>query len=291
MKKYLLTITLILSAILSTGCFDKKNMEKISINTTVYPITFIANTLYNQNATIKSVYPNGVSLKKFNLTEKQTKEYAKADIFIYNGLTNEKDIAKNFINENKKISIIDISYGLKYDYGVEELWLSPNNFLMISKNVRDSLKNIVDSKYTKKSIDENYKKLEETISVMDAELRNIAQNAINNDKNTIITSNNTLKFLTHYGFNVISLKEEEESKNNNINTIKSNFKNGKYSTIFMLTGDKETELITNLKDNYNAKIVVIDSMITLSKENLDAGNDYIMILNQFLDSLRTATTN
>ena len=291
MKKYLFTIILIITAFISTGCFDKKNMEKISINTTVYPITFIANTLYNENATIKSVYPNGVSLKKFNLTEKQTKEYAKADIFIYNGLTNEKDIAKDFINENKKISIIDISYGLKYDYGVEELWLSPNNFLMISKNVRDSLKNIVDSKYTKKSIDENYKKLEETISRMDAELRNIANNAISNDKNTIITSNNTLKFLTHYGFNVISLEEEEQSKNNNINSIKSNFKSNKYTTIFMLTGDKETELIKNLKDNYHAKIVTIDSMITLSKENLDAGNDYIMIINQFLDSLRTTTTN
>ncbi len=291
MKKLLLSIVLVGVLFTTTGCFDKKNMEKISINTTVYPITFIAKTLYNENATIKSVYPNGVNLKKFNLTKKQTTEYAKADIFIYNGLTNEKAIAKDFINENKKISIIDISYGLKYDYGIEELWLSPNNFLMISKNVRDSLKNYVDSKYTKKSIDENYKKLEETVSIMDAELRNIASNAIANGKDTIVTSNDTLKFLTHYGFNVISLNDEAEGKNNNINTLKSNFKSNKYTTIFMLTGDEETDLIKNLKDNYHAKIVVVDSMITLSKENLDAGNDYIMIMNQFLDNLRTVTTN
>ena len=291
MKKILLSLILIGTSFLTTGCFDKKNMEEISINTTVYPITFIANTLYNENATITSVYPNGVNLKKFNLTKKQTNEYAKADIFIYNGLTNEKDIAKDFINENKNISIIDISYGLKYKYGVEELWLSPNNFLMITKNVRDSLKNYVDSKYTKKSIDENYEKLEETISIMDAELRTIASNAAANDKNTIVTSNDTLKFLTNYGFNVISLNDEEQNKNNNLNTLKSNFKNGKYTTIFMLSNDEETELIKNLKDNYSAKTITVDSMITLSQENLDAGNDYIMIMNQFLDNLRTVTSN
>lgn len=291
MKKLLSSILLTGLILVSTGCFSKKNMEEISINTTVYPITFIANSLYNQNATIKSVYPNGVNLKKFNLTKKQTKEYAKADIFIYNGLTSEKDIAKNFINENKRISIIDISYGLKYKYGVEELWLSPNNFLMITKNVRDSLKNYVDSKYTKKSIDDNYKKLEETVSRMDAELRNIATSASANDKNTIVTSNDTLKFLTNYGFNVISLNDEEANKNNNLNTLKSNFKNQKYTTIFMLTGDEETELIKNLKENYKAKVITVDSMITLSEDNLNAGNDYIMIMNQFLDNLRTVTSN
>ena len=59
----------------------------------------------------------------------------------------------------------------------------------------------------------------------------------------------------------------------------------------MLSTDEETELIKNLKDNYNAKIITVDSMITLSKENLDAGNDYIMIMNQFLDNLKTVTSN
>lgn len=291
MRKTLLSILLIGCLTLTTGCFGKKNMEEISINTTVYPITFIANTLYNQNATINSIYPNGVNINKFKLTEKQTENYADADIFIYNGLTKEKEYAKDFINKNKKISIIDISYGLKYKYGVEELWLAPNNFLMITKNIRDSLKNYASNKYTIKQIDENYNKLAETISIMDAELRNIATNAAANDKNTIVTSNNTLKFLTGYGFNVVSLIDEENGKNNNLNTLKGNFKNGKYTTIFMLSDDEETELIKNLKSNYKAKVIVVDSMISLSKENIDADNDYIMIMNNFLDNLRTVTTN
>ncbi|MBO4601240.1 MAG: zinc ABC transporter substrate-binding protein [Bacilli bacterium] len=291
MKKIIYSVILSLAIFLSTGCFGEKNMEEITINTTVYPITFIANTLYTENAAITSVYPNGVDLNKFKLTPKQEKEYAKADIFIYNGLTQEKDIAKNFINRNKRISIIDISYGLKYTYGVEELWLAPNNFLMISKNVKESLKNYVSNKYTKQMIDKNYKKLEETVSLMDAELRNIANNAKQNNKNVIVTSNDTLKYLTSYGFNVISLKDEENNKNNSLNILKSNFKNGKYSTIFMLSTDEETDLIKQLKSDYNAKVVIVDSMISLSQDNINAGNDYIMIMNEYLDSIRTATSN
>ena len=225
------------------------------------------------------------------LTPKQEKEFAKSDIFIYNGLTNEKDIAKSFIERNKDISIIDISYGLKYTYGVEELWLAPNNFLMISKNVRDNLKNYVSSKYTKQIIDKNYKELEETISIMDAELRNIANNAKENGKNNIVTSNDVLKFLNSYGYNVISLKDEESNKNNSLNTLKSNFKNGKFTTIFMISGDEETDLIRQLKADYNAKVIVVDSMVSLSKENLSANNDYIMIMNEFIDNIRNTTAN
>ena len=291
MKKVFLSIILIVSVFLTSGCFKNKNMEEISINTTVYPITFIANTLYNQNATITSVYPNGVNLSKFMLTPKHEKEFAKSDIFIYNGLTNEKDIAKSFIERNKDISIIDISYGLKYTYGVEELWLAPNNFLMISKNVRDNLKNYVSSKYTKQIIDKNYKELEETISIMDAELRNIANIAKENGKNNIVTSNDVLKFLNSYGYNVISLKDEESNKNNSLNTLKSNFKNGKFTTIFMISGDEETDLIRQLKADYNAKVIVVDSMVSLSKENLSANNDYIMIMNEFIDNIRNTTAN
>ena len=59
----------------------------------------------------------------------------------------------------------------------------------------------------------------------------------------------------------------------------------------MLSDDEETDLIKNLKENYKAKVIVVDSMISLSKENVEAGNDYIMIMNNFLENLRTVTAN
>ena len=45
-----------------------------------------------------------------NITDKQIKEYSKeTTLFVYNGLSNEKEIAKTFINKNKNMHIIDVS--------------------------------------------------------------------------------------------------------------------------------------------------------------------------------------
>ena len=48
-----------------------------------------------------------------------------------------KTIAKNLINKNKNLLIIDVSNGLSYKNGVKELWMSPNNYLMLAKNIKD----------------------------------------------------------------------------------------------------------------------------------------------------------
>ena len=59
----------------------------------------------------------------------------------------------------------------------------------------------------------------------------------------------------------------------------------------MISGDEETDLIRQLKADYNAKVIVVDSMVSLSKENLSANNDYIMIMNEFIDNIRNTTAN
>ena len=174
MKRIIKLVTLSLVTLLLGGCFEKNNLEDAQINTTVYPIEFLTKYLYEDNAEVNSIYPAGVDIKSYKLNKKQIKEYSKADLFIYNGLTTEKEIAKDLINKNKNMLIIDVSYGLNYDYGIEELWLSPNNFLMLGKNIKEYLSEYVDNKYLIEEIDKNYLVLEETMSQMDAELRNIA---------------------------------------------------------------------------------------------------------------------
>ena len=42
---------------------------------------------------------------------------------------------------------IDVSYGLNYTHGMEELWMSPNNYLMLAKNIKDNLIEYLKSKY------------------------------------------------------------------------------------------------------------------------------------------------
>ena len=129
MKKYFKLILLLLITVgLTTGCFKRDSLEGVKIYTTVYPVEYLTETLYGNNSTVLSIYPDGVNIKEYELSKKQINNYSKAGIFIYNGLSEEKNIAKKFINANHKIKIIDVSYGLTYENGVEELWMSPNNY-------------------------------------------------------------------------------------------------------------------------------------------------------------------
>ena len=195
---------------LSTGCIKRDDMENITIYTTVYPITYIINCLYGNYSTISSIYPNDVDVKNYEFTDKQLNDFAGSDLFIYNGLSNEKEIARKLINKNRSLKIIDVSYGLNIEFSEEnpaELWLSPNNYLMLATTVKDNLSDFITSTYIKEEIDKNYKKIQEEISLIDAEIRSIASSSKTKNKNTIVVSSNVFRFLENYGFNVISLED------------------------------------------------------------------------------------
>lgn len=286
MKK-LKTILLLLILLATTAC-DTKNRDGLQVLTTVYPIQFIVEEIYSQG-TITSIYPNGADIKNYNLTDKQIKEHSKNDVFIYNGLSNELTTAKNLINKNSNLKIIDVAYGLKFNNGAEELWLSPNYYLMLATTIKNNLQEFTNSKYANEEIEKKYKKLEETLSVMDAELRNVAKSAHDINRGTIVASSNVFKYLNNYGFNVISLEDEENLTTINLNNIKSNFKNGTYTTIFIKDTEEKTELINSLEKNYNAKVVIVNTMTTLTTEAINNNENYLSIMGYYMEDIKNAT--
>lgn len=271
--KYLI-VSLLFIGILSGCSFKNNTLENAKIYTTIYPVEYIIDYLYGENSTIESIYPDGVNLDKYSLTDKQIDNYAKGDLFVYIGLGNEKEIAKKFLNKNDKLLIIDATYGLNYNEDIKELWLAPNNFLMLAKNIKNSLNEYLDNSFKSEDVNKLYDELYENVSWVDAELRNVARNAKENENNTLIVTSNMFKYLESYGFNIISLEDIEESGSENaINDIKSKFKNSKYTKILKLTDEKESDLIKDLRNKYNAKVVELNNIIT----NSDTASDYVSI--------------
>ncbi len=285
--KYLKKIFLLLILLSFTTACDNKTPEGLQILTTIYPITFITNEIYDQGK-VTSIYPEGADVDNYNLTDKQINEYSKNNIFIYNGLSNELQTAKNLINKNKKLKIIDVAYGLKYHNGIEELWLSPNYYLMLATTIKSNLQDFTNSNYVNDDIETKYKTLAETLSIMDADLRNIASNAKAINKDTIIASSNMFKYLNNYGFNVISLEDETLTKSD-LNEIKNKFKDGTYTTIFMKDTEGKNDLISTLEKDYNANVVTVNTMTSLSTENKDTTENYITIMNNYMEELKNAT--
>ena len=284
-KKNLLKIFCLLLGLFSlTGCFKRDDMEDISIVVSTYPIEYIVKSLYGAYSNIDSIYPSGVDVNNYELTDKQINDYSKNTLFVYNGLSDEKNIARSFLNQNRNMKIIDVSYGLNIEYGKtsEELWLSPNNYLMLATTTKNNLSDFINSKYLIQMIDTNYKKLQEDLSLMDANLRSIGAAS----KKPVITTTNSLKYLENYDFTVISL---EDSKNVTTD-LKNNFKNGTYTTLFIKKGET-SDTITDLTKNYKAKTVEVNMMNTLDSNERNNSDDYLSIMNEYLRNLREATTN
>lgn len=278
-KILLLSFTLV---ILSACSLKKDNLEDSTIYTTVHPISYLTSYMFKDYGSIKSIYPAGAEIKDYKLTNKQIKKYAKGDLFIYNGLSEEKTIAKNLINENQNILLINFSSGVSYQYDERELWLSPNNYLMLAKNIRYYLKEYLESQIISDYVEEKYQELSEIISIKDAELRRIGKEAKNNGSNTLIVSDNALKFLEGYGFNVISLDEDALSEGT-LNSIKNNFNKEVYTTIFVLD-DNYNDNINSLVNDYKAKTIDVSSMTNVKENNTD---DYLSVMQEFIDNIDT----
>ncbi len=284
MKKIAKLIILSVVLLIMCGCDSEINNTNTKVYTTIYPIEYLTNYLYGTNSTVSSIYPKGSNVNKYELTTKQKDNYSKGNLFVYNGLTEEKELAREFLNKNPDLLLIDVSYGLNYEYAIEELWLSPNNFLMLAKNIRNNLIDYTSSTVIAETIEEKYREIEESLSFMDAELRNIATEAKKDNSTTLIVSSNKLSFLSNYGYDVIVLDDTI-----NENNIEKYFDDGVYKDIYLCNNDEKTEFINKLVSKYEANIISVNTMFTITDEEVNNNDTYLTIMRKFIDNIRNTT--
>ena len=264
-----------------SGC-GEYSLSNNKVYTTIYPITYLTDYLYGESREVNSIYPNGADVATYELTDMQKENYSSGGLFVYNGLTEEKELAREFLSENRDILLIDVAYGLNYEYAIEELWMSPNNFLMLAKNIKNNLVDYTNSTVLIESIEERYGEIEEALSFMDAELRSVATEASRDGNSTLIVSSNKLLFLENYGFNVIVVNEES------IDTVTSIVSNGTVTDIYLCDTDS-SDLITSLVDEYEANVISVDTMYTLTDAEASNNETYLTIMRDFIDNIRNTT--
>ena len=280
MKKYLIVLLLILGL---TGCFKRDDLENVTIYTTNYPIEYITERLYGENSDILSIYPNNIIIKDYKLTDKQLSDYSKGKIFIYNGLSKEKDYAIDMLNKNRNLLIVDGSMNMEYTHEQEELWLDPSNFLMMAQNIRSAFNEFINNAYLKKEINDNYEQLKIDISQIDAEFNLIAENSI--DKN-IVVDNDLLLFLQKYQLNVYSLEENENLTSKTISDVEKLITSGKIKYIFVVDESDLNDTVKSLINKYDISVLVFGSGSNLSDDERNEHIDYIKIMNDNIEVLK-----
>lgn len=280
MKKILFLILMSLSL---TGCFENSNFSDDITYVTIYPIEYISNYLYSDYSEINSIYPNEINIEEYSLTDKQKNNYSSANTFVYNGISNEVDLAVEFLNKNKELEIIDAMKSMNYKYGLEELWLDPSHYLMMARNVKESLIDYEENVYIKEDIDEKYKELKITISEMDVNLTMIGKNASHNH---IVVANDVLSFLSKYNIEVISLDSNNSNYDRNYKTASTLASDKDILYVYKLKGSQLSDSLNSLVDTYELEVIEIDTMINLTEDQRKNGENYVSIMNDNIDKLK-----
>lgn len=292
MKKYLLIFSIFILAIILSGCLKRDKMEDIDIITTIYPIEYITNRLYGDSSTITSIYPKDVDYRKYSITNKQIKDYSSKDLFIYNGFDKEKDYTLKFLNYNKNLRIIDASYGISYKNNIKEVWLNPANFLMMAQTIKSDLQNYITNPYILSEINDAYDILKLDITELDAAFTKLKNSTTNL---TIITSDNTFNFLEKYGINTINLTKEETAEdgaikhtNNTYNVSKAEklLSNKSVSYIYITDVNSDIDIVNSLKNKYKVETITLQTLATISDDDIKNNEDYISIMYKNLDKIK-----
>lgn len=282
-NKFLILFILIISVFVQTGCLKMDTLENINVYTTVYPLEYITKSLYGEHSTVKSIYPNGVNTNNYKLTNNQIKDYSKSDMYIFDGLTYEKEYVTSMFKYNKDLMIIDASQSIEYTYYVEELWLDPSNFLMLASNIKNGLNEYISNHYLKTEIDENYDTLKINISKIDANLKLMSESV---DNPTIVVDSNMFKFLEKYGFTVISLEESDTLTDKIISDVTNLIKSNQISYIYTINKENINDTIKKLINTTNVQLLELNTLSNLTDQERSNNEDYITLLNNNIDLIK-----
>ena len=285
MKKIvkLLIISVFISLI--SGCNNTSSMDNINIYTTTYPIEYVVSRIYKDHSTIKSIYPNGVDINDYKITDVLLNEYSNTDMFIFNGLSEEKNYVKPMLKQNKNLKIIDVSSDIKYKDKVEELWLDPSNLLTIANNVKKGFFEYTNAKYLKDEIEKNYKSLKIDLTNLEAKYRKTVKDAAN--KNIVVTDDMFL-FLKNYGINIISIDKKNKDYDKNVAIVKNLIANSNIKYIY--TKDNEDTDISKKLITGNVTKLKLNSLSTITDEQRN-NYDYISLMLENLESLKKQLYN
>ena len=281
-KFYILTIFVLAISLFATGCTND-SMDNIDIIVTNYPTEYITKKLYEDHATITSIYPDGVDISNYKISDKQKNDYAKMDLFVYNGLLEkERNLALELLDINPNLKIIDTAYVLETDYSPEELWLNPSSLLMMGQNVRLGLQEYITSTYLKSEVDERYNELKIELSELDVEFRVAFDSTYNN---TIIVADSALVYLEKFGLEVICIDSDASQKT--LSDAENLISNKTVSYVYGFKNQKFGDNAKKLLDAYpDVKVVELHKLDNISDEERRDKKDYLMITSDNLELIK-----
>ena len=305
----ILTASVFLAGCGSSSSETKKDDNKITIYTTVYPLQYFAEQIGGDYVDVNSVYPAGVDEHTFEPTQKDIINIAEADLFYYIGynlegfVTNAKKTLKNenvdMIAIGEEVHIGEDSHTAEEhnheeedDHGHEHgstdphLWIDP----VYAKEMAELIKDSLSSKLPEQSdtFESNYEALAEKLDNLNEDYSKTIENAKHSE---FLVSHAAFGYWTsRYGLDQISISgistSEEPSQKSLQNLVE---KARKYNLKYLLVEQNVSSKLTNvIKNEAKLTTLPIHNLATLTQDDIDKDRDYFSIMEDNLESLDTA---
>lgn len=314
MKKLaFLLSTLLVAAVFLAGCGDnsdaqKKDNDKLTVYTTVYPLQYLASQIGGTYVDAHSVYPAGSDAHSFDPTQKDMMNIADSDLFFYIGLGMEGfvDKAKQSLkNENVKFVVTTDNLHLptmsheEEDHEHEEdedghnhgdinphVWLDPNYMITMAATVRDNLSKELPAQ--KETFNKNYEKVVSQLKTLNTDYKTMADTAKHKD---FVTAHAAYGYWEkEYGLKQIpiaGISTSDEPSQKKLTTIVNTIKSEKIPYI-LLEQNTNSKIADVIQKETDTKTLKLHNLETLTQKDIDAKRDYMSIMKDNLAALKTA---
>ncbi|MBC1812222.1 zinc ABC transporter solute-binding protein [Listeria booriae] len=313
MKKLaFLLSTLLVAAVFLAGCGDnsdaqKKDNDKLTVYTTVYPLQYLASQIGGTYVDAHSVYPAGSDAHSFDPTQKDMMNIADSDLFFYIGLGMEGfvDKAKQSLkNENVKFAVTTdnlhlptMSHEEEHEHEEDEdghdhgdinphVWLDPNYMITMAATVRDNLSKELPAQ--KETFNKNYEKVVSQLKTLNTDYKTMANTAKHKD---FVTAHAAYGYWEkEYGLKQIpiaGISTSDEPSQKKLTTIVNTIKSEKIPYI-LLEQNTNSKIADVIQKETDTKTLKLHNLETLTQKDIDAKRDYMSIMKDNLAALKTA---
>jgi zinc transport system substrate-binding protein len=291
---------------------------KLAVYTSLYPLQYVAERIGGEFADVKNVVPAGVEPHDFEPTAKDLVAISASDIFIYNGSGFESWVEKAAESFDKsKMIVVNATEGLpllkaeehheehheehegdgsatdaaaeshEHDHGEFDphVWLDPTLLKAQAEKVKQAF--IQADQAHSADYEKNYQALATDLDKLDQEYKEmVAQSS----RKEFMVSHTAFSYLAHkYGLEQIAISgisPEDEPSPSELKELVEHVKehNINYVLFETLASPKVAEVIARETGAQTARVNPLEG---LTEEEAKAGKDYLSIMRENLETLRT----
>lgn len=285
MKKLLLVLIIVLQTL--TGCNNVKqaDADKLQVYTSFHCIYDFAKEIGGDKIDAYNVVPSGTEPHDWEPTAHDMAKLSNADVLFYNGLGMEHWVDK--VNSSVQINSVALSDYVKVDDQLDpHIWLDPENAMNMAEGIYQVLCQL-DNENSQYYLD-NYNSFKTQLEALD---NTFEQQLMPYKNSSIVVAHEAYGYLcSAYGLNQIPIdgvSADSEPSPQKMQEIINYIKDNNIKAVFYeeLISKKTAETIAAETD---AVLLPLNPFEGLSGEEIEAGENYISVMEENLVNLKTA---